>query len=459
MSRDPLPTARQTAWKTLNECDVLSHDTAEVLNRHLARSDRPAQATDLVFGVIRHRITLDRILTRCARIDTKRVKPTQWNLLRLGAYELVFAPQTADYAIINEAVEIANRTRSKKTGGFINAVLRKVQRAIESRQAPLQGAAKSRAIPQNAETGCLFKDDLLPDPAQDVVSYLNTAYSVPQRLVHEWVAAYGRRQTEDLCLASNRAPSVMAWPNTLCVTAEELAARLHDETVACEQVADCVRIHSAGRMNRYRAYLEGLFYVQDTTAASAVKLLDPQPDWTVLDLCAAPGGKSMALAMLTGDAGVILSTDANSKRLSRIRENIKRLRLQSVEVVPYNHIDKVVSKEKKLDAILLDVPCSNTGVLARRVEARWRWNPEMVTKLQQMQQDLLKQAAAMARPGTRILYSTCSIQPDENTRQVQAFLAANKQYKLLDEKLTLPALQTKDAPDHDGGYAAVLEKK
>jgi 16S rRNA (cytosine967-C5)-methyltransferase len=452
-------TARNTAWKALNQCDILRHDTAAVLNQLLSRSDRPAQATDIVFGVIRNRAAIDRVLTQCASIDSDRVKPSQWNLLRIGVYELVYAPDTADYAIINEAVELAAKAGSKKAGGFINAVLRNVQRAIQNRQTPYTSDNRRRMIPQTPQSGCLFKNELLPDPDKETTQYFSTAFSMPQLLVNEWLRAFGTEQTREICFASNRHPSVIAQPNTLWVTTEALSKKLDNEHLSNERFEDVLRIRGTGKMNTSRAYLEGLFYIQDTTASEAVKLLEPQPDWTVLDLCAAPGGKCAALAMGMRDQGMILATDIDAKRLGHVRENAKRLRLQSVEIVPHNRAEHATQKQKRLDAIVLDVPCSNTGVLARRVEARWRWKPEAVAALQKIQQDLLKQAAALARPGTKILYSTCSIQPGENQHQVQRFLFEHKQFSLLSEKLTLPTSATEITCDHDGGYAALLQMK
>jgi 16S rRNA (cytosine967-C5)-methyltransferase len=459
MSPEAILTARNAAWKTLNKCDIFRHDTADVLNRLLVRTDRPAQATDIVYGVIRNRNTLDHILTKCATIDPARVKRPQWNLLRMGVYELVYCPDTADYAIINETVDLAAHKSSKKAAGFVNAVLRNVQRNIADRDARSNTANRRQLVSHTPEAGCLFNIDLLPDPNKEPIQHFSVAFSIPQALVREWLSAYGPEQTRAICIASNRQPSVIVQPNTLRTTAEELAEQLSQEAVSNERVGDSVRVRGAGKLNKTSVYLNGSFYVQDPTAAEAISLLNPQPGWTVLDLCAAPGGKSIKLALLTQDTGQILASDADSKRLHRIRENVKRLRLQSVEILPYNRVEQGVQKQKQLDAIVLDVPCSNTGVLARRVEARWRWKPEAVKNLQKIQQGLLQKAGDWTRPQTKVLYSTCSIQPDENQQQIRQFLADHPQFVLLDEKLTFPALGNGDKPDRDGGYAAVLQKK
>jgi 16S rRNA (cytosine967-C5)-methyltransferase len=459
MAAPRLLTARNTAWKALNQCNIFKHDTAEVLSRLLGRTDRPAQATDIVFGVIRNRGTIDHILKKCSALDLKRVKPSQWNLLRIGVYELVYAPKTADYAILNEAVELARQAGSKKGAGFINAVLRNVQRAIENRQSSLDAKRLRRTVLQSPESGCLFNNDIMPDPDKETTSYFSAAFSIPQPLINEWLKAFGKEKTQAICFASNRSPSVVLQPNTLRATVADLAQKLQEEGVLNERLNDMIRIRGTGRINTGRAYLDGLFFIQDATAANAIKTLAPSPGWNIVDLCAAPGGKCMASGVRIRDKGVILASDVDAKRLAKVRENAKRLGLESIEIVPQSRLEQTVRKLKKLDAIILDVPCSNTGVLARRVEARWRWKPESVESLRTIQKDLLHQAAGLARPKTKILYSTCSIQPEENDGQIQEFLSQHNRFTLLTEKLTLPSVKTPNAFDHDGGYVAVLQSK
>jgi len=452
-------TARAAAWKALNQCDIFKHDTAEVLGQLLSRTDRPAQATDIVFGVIRNRGTIDHILKKCSALDSARVKPLQWNLLRMGVYELVYAPKTAEYAVINEAVQLSRQASSKKGAGFINAVLRNVQRAIENRQSSLDAKHLQQIVPQTPEFGCLFSDDIFPDPKTDAVAYFRAAFSLPQPLVQEWLKAFGEEKTRRICFASNRHPSIILQPNTLRTMAADLVEKLQEEGIFNECLNGMIRIQGTGKINAGLAYLDGLFFIQDITAANAISALAPAPDWTILDMCAAPGGKCMASAIHMQDKGMILASDADSRRLSKVRGNAKRMRFQSIETVPASRLEQAVQKLKRLDAIILDVPCSNTGVLARRVEARWRWNPEAVKNLQKIQRELLLKAVSFARPQTKILYSTCSIQPEENVGQIQWFLSQNKSFTLLNEKEVLPSIRTPHAFDHDGGYAALLQSK
>jgi len=175
----------------------------------------------------------------------------------------------------------------------------------------------------------------------------------------------------------------------------------------------------------------------------------------MLDFCAAPGTKTAQLAELTGDKAKIIATDTNKKRLEKVSESIARLGLSSISTIDYDGLQKDASAKVSFDAVVLDVPCSNTGVLAKRVEARYRIKPGTIKKLAKTQTELLQTAAAMTKPKGKICYSTCSIQKDENAEIVKNFLQRNPDFELENEELTLPAA---GAFDHDGGYAAILKR-
>jgi 16S rRNA (cytosine967-C5)-methyltransferase len=454
-------TARKTAWLVLNQCDITRHDTGEQLNEYLPNTDRPAQATDIVFGVIRNRLAIDNVIKHCGSVEPARVKPGLWNLLRIGTYELVYASKTAEYAILNEVCDLAGAKGTTRTVGFINAVLRAVQKKILTRQAPLAGADPQTVLPQDNQTGCVFTEKMLPNLHNDPVNYYSLAFSLPTWLISRWIEVYGSEKTRQICEACNRHPSVVAQPNTCCTTTEKLAEQLAAAGIEWDMDAEkkmlCIR--HTGQITKIQAFLDGFFTIQDPTAAEAMVLLNPQPGWTLVDLCAAPGGKSIALAMLMQDTGTILASDSDSDRLQKVRRNIERMRLNAIEIVKPKELDRAVQKLKSLNAVILDVPCSNTGVLARRVEARWRLQKNSLDTLLKTQQQLLTKAAAWCRPKTHIVYSTCSIEPAENQQQIQQFLKQHSSFALLNEKLTLPTLKTPISFDRDGGYVAVLRQK
>jgi 16S rRNA (cytosine967-C5)-methyltransferase len=217
------------------------------------------------------------------------------------------------------------------------------------------------------------------------------------------------------------------------------------------------RIKSPSDVTQLPGFAAGLFTIQDITASKPVRTLNPQPGWMILDLCAAPGTKTTQLAEATSDTAKIVATDIDSRRLEMVRENTARLGIKSVDIVPYEELFGIADPQiaNFFDCILLDVPCSNTGVLAKRIEARFRINPAAIKKLVSIQAELLETAAELVRPAGKICYSTCSIQKDENSELIEDFLKKNKNFTLEKQKLTLPSAEE---PDHDGGYAAILTK-
>jgi len=201
---------------------------------------------------------------------------------------------------------------------------------------------------------------------------------------------------------------------------------------------------------------QGLFTVQDVTASQPLRTLAPQPAQTILDLCAAPGTKTTQLAELTGDSAKIVATDIDSRRLEKVKKNTARLGISSVETIAYEQLSQKTAEVGPFDSILLDVPCSNTGVLAKRPEVRYRIEPGTIKELAKVQARLLETAAAMVKPKGKICYSTCSIQKCENSELVRCFLRENRGFELESEKLILPSAETIDC---DGGYMAIITKK
>jgi 16S rRNA (cytosine967-C5)-methyltransferase len=266
-----------------------------------------------------------------------------------------------------------------------------------------------------------------------------------------------------ICFASNRKPGIYLKPNGLKTTTKNLTEKFKQVCIEYEIIdnnpesntdsyeSSMIKIKSPSSITELPGFSEGLFTVQDITASRVVRMLRPQSYWTILDLCAAPGVKATQLAEFTGDSAKIVATDIDSERLKKVKENITRLDIKSVEVVPYDRIPT-----SKFDCVLLDVPCSNTGVLARRVETRYRITQNVVKKLTKTQQGLLNTAASMLKPNGIICYSTCSIQKEENNNLIRDFLEENPNFTLYFEKLTL---QTAQQFDCDGGYMAILALK
>ncbi|HPD46464.1 MAG TPA: 16S rRNA (cytosine(967)-C(5))-methyltransferase RsmB [Anaerohalosphaeraceae bacterium] len=461
MSEPAGQTARRVALEVLNRCDRRRGDSRQVLHEHIETIQATgvkAAATDMVYGVLRNRALLDKLISRCSGLPGGRIRMNLRNILRIGMYELVYSPATPEHAAVNEAVNLAHAAGGRKGAGFVNAVLRNAARMISRRSAPLRDAAARRCIPYDVVTGCEFGEDILPDPMSDTAAYLAEAYSLPQWLVEDWLQHHGAEAARRICAASNRRPGIYVQPNTLRTTAEELFNIFSAAGVACDIVAGGtmlkLRAHTA--IESLPGYGEGLFIVQDPTAAGVVKMLAAAPGQTVLDLCAAPGGKTVGLAQLMQDRGRIVATDIDAERLGMVAENCRRLGITIVECAAQDRLAEAVASSAHWDAVLVDVPCSNTGVLARRPEVRLRLTPGAIQSLAGVQLRLLEQAAAIVSPGGRICYSTCSIQTSENIEVVETFLRRHPAFHPERQELTLPFVAEDLSFDFDGGFVAVL---
>lgn len=452
-AQSPKP-ARLIAAEVLNQFDPKRNYAGPILAELLPQTQEKQRATDLVYGTIRNRSAIDRVIATFSGRPVQRIPIKPLDIIRLAGYELIYCPEIPVYSIVNEAVESAKLIGRDKQTGFVNAVLRQITRHITNRNAELSQVDLTTALPQTPVSCCEFDSNLLPDPKHSPADYLAAAFSLPKWLMSEWLSEYGLEETRQICFASNRRPSIYIRPNALKITAQELAEHFRRADIDHEMVpkVEMIRIKSPQDVTQLSGFAEGLFTVQDITASQAVMLLQPQANWTILDLCAAPGTKTTQLAELTGNSAKIVATDINSQRLERVKENIHRLGIKSVRTVEYEKL----SKNSKFDAVLLDVPCSNTGVLARRVESRYRLRQNTIADLSQTQTELLQKAAALVKPGGKICYSTCSIQKPENSDLVRQFLQHNPDFKLELEKLILPSAEQFD---HDGCYVAILSKK
>ncbi|HIJ51855.1 MAG TPA: hypothetical protein HPP66_01730 [Planctomycetes bacterium] len=461
-------TARQIATAVLNQFDPKHNYAAPILSKMLQQTNEKQRATDLVFGTIRNRIVIDDVITQFADCPVERIQPRLLNIIRVASFELIYSPQTPEYSIVNEAVSVAKALAAKKQTGFVNAVLLQITRHIQNRRIPLSQANPKKAIPQSTATGCQFDTDILPAPEASPTDYLSTAFSLPKWLITDWLNEFSLEQVRQICFAGNRRPSIYIRPNTLTITTQQLAKKFSQADIDFEIIPDVIpaeaeirisnnvdasmiKIGSPRAITELPGFTEGLFTIQDITASLPAWLLEPQPEWTILDLCAAPGTKTTQLAELTEDSAKIIATDIDAERLKSVEENIIRLGITCVNIVPYGQIPN-----SKFDCVLLDVPCSNTGVLAKRIEIRYRINTEAIKQLSQTQGNLLTAAAKMIRPNGKICYSTCSIQKAENSRLIKDFLLKNPCFELESELLTLPSV---NGIDHDGGYVAIIARK
>jgi 16S rRNA (cytosine967-C5)-methyltransferase len=464
MSRPQL-SLRQVVWQILNHFSAARHNSAELIEKYDAAVSNRAGLTDITLGIIRNSVFIDNLVTQISIQPKSNIPEKTLNCLRIAVYELIFSDQP-DYAVVSEAVTLAKKIGSKKSAGFVNAVLRKICASIKNKRADLKTADPKKTLPLAPAVGCEFDIDILPDPAENFAQYLSNAFSLPLWLIEQWLAQFGDEKTADICFASNRRPAVYARTNKLKITPQKLVEILKTQDIDCDLIEKykMARLNKPGNISELDAFRKGLFTIQDITSSLVVPLLNPQPGWKVFDICAAPGTKTTQIAELMNDKGLIIATDKDNARLVKLDENIRRLGITSVRIMDYEAFLKDLSLRSSADAVLLDVPCSNSGVLARRPEVRFRITLKKVHELAQTQKQLLNLAASLVTAGGRICYSTCSILSGENNEIVRAFISQQPQFSLEKENLVLPSASSEPAEaagtyDFDGGYVAIVVRK
>ena len=417
-----------------------------IQKREVSPQDRRL-ATELVFGVIRRQATLDALIAPHVSRPRRKVETEIWTLLRIGTYQLAFLAGIAEHAAVHETVELAKRN-NKRWGGFVNAVLRKVAAALTDDVLSLPTAD---GIPLADGRYRLLTQKLFPDPEENPAGYFAEAFSFPTWLAKRWAARFDADELFRLGRHFNAPATLTLRINRLRSTRDELLAELKQAGIKAKagRHGDAVRLAETGRVEDLPGFADGRLSVQDETAMQAATLLDPQPGQRVLDLCAAPGTKTGHIAELMNDAGEIVAADVSEERLASVAENIARLGLKSVQIAPIGPQGAGLP-DGTFDAILLDVPCSNTGVLGKRPEVRWRITPADLKELTVTQTNLLSLALDRLRPAGRLVYSTCSIEPEENEQVVQSALAGRDGLSLAESRLHLPG------DPSDGGFQALI---
>ena len=450
--------ARTAASEVLYLTDPSKGSISSGLNQGLAKTSEKQKCLDLVYGTLRNGRLINTIIAHFGRCPVRRISKRLLSIVRPAVYELVFCPDAPDYAVVNEAVNSARRYGGRKSTGFVNAVLRSIERHIKVRQTKIIDVDTQAVVRVGTDTGCLFDEPFLPHPQTESAEYLSQSFSLPPWMINKWLAEFSMEDTMEVAQAGNRRPGIYLRVNLLNCQQAALLDELREHKIQCESLAaNMIRVHGAGDVTGLPGFRQGQFTVQDLCAAGVVPTFAPQKNEAVfLDLCAAPGTKTTHLAEVTGDRTTIVATDIQAERLANVRDNIHRLGLQSVRVLDYDKVQDYVQQHGLFDGVLLDVPCSNTGVMARRPEIRYRLHQGDIDKLTRTQAGLLDKAVAFIKPNGRLCYSTCSILEEENQDQVKAFLAKYPAFILAQERLTLPTVR---GPDHDGGYVAVLERR
>jgi len=393
----------------------------------LSAADR-GLCQELVYGVVRWQTTLDWLIAR--KTAGRQQKATLQDLLRLGLYQIFWLDRIPPHAAVHETVEQAKQAGFGPQSGFINAVLRGFLREAE-------------------ETKRLLGELKTSQPA--------LGYSHPEWLVARWLAQVGQDPTRQLLEWNNTPPKTYARVNMLKTTAEKLLPRWREEGVEYDFFhrdwtgeSLMFELKSHPPLGALASFLAGDFYIQDPSTLLAVRELEPRPGETVLDLCAAPGGKTTFIAQLMNNQGRIVAHDIAPDRMNLVQQNSTRLGVTCVETT--SNLSSGVG-DQQFDKVLVDAPCSNTGVVRRRVDLRWRIKPEEIQRLCDAQIELLQQAARYVRSGGVLVYSTCSLETEENAGVTAKFLEQSPGFALERARALTPF-----SDGVDGAYVTRLRR-
>lgn len=428
--------ARELALKVLVDVEERESYANLALGAVLDKSgagklDR-AFATELVYGTLRVRNTLDWALGRYLRRPLSGLSAPVRNILRLGAYQILFMDRVPDSAAVNESANLARRHGHAGVVKFVNGVLRNLARG---------------------------KDSLVyPDPAQHPVEHIALRHSHPAWLVRRWLAEFGYAQTVALCEANNRPAPNTVRVNTLKTDPATLAGQLRSLGVGVQPgryARDCLQLDGFVSLGDLPPFQQGLFQVQDESSILVGQAVGPEPGARVIDVASAPGGKATHLAQLMQNRGEILALDVHEHKIKLIRENCRRLGVDIVRPLLADARALPGEYAGWADYVLVDAPCSGLGVLRRRPDARWRKSEEQVGQLAQLQAEILHAVARTLKPGGVLVYSTCTITREENLGQVEAFLQAHQDFYAEPLAGLLPG-DLDHAGTMDRGYVQIL---
>lgn len=400
--------AREAALLTLNTCQRQGGWSDGALKKQLAAGGlegrEAALATQLCFGVVQNEMLLDFYISKFSNIPLRRMESKVIQALRLGLYQMLFLSKIPQSAAVNCSVELT-RTHCKnpRAPGMVNAILRSLQRNLN--QLP--------TIPQN-----------------DLAEYFSILYSHPVWLVEELLPLLGSEGTAEFLQANNSQPPMTAMVNTTKAAAQEATELLAEQGVEVTPhpwLENCLILNKTGNLERLDAYEQGLFYVQDPASRLMALASGAAPGMRVLDMCAAPGGKSFAAAIQMDNQGEVISCDLHPHKKKLIQAGADRLGLSIIK--PMTADGKVRREEwvSAFDLVLVDAPCSGLGVIRKKPDIRYK-DPKPLEDLPQVQQAILENATGYVKPGGVLMYSTCTILPRENGEIVSAFLEKHPEF-------------------------------
>lgn len=409
MSVNPREAAIKALYKIEKDGAYLNKAVLEA--SHGCEPRDRALVNELVSGVYRNRLRLDFIICSYSKIRLKKLSVWVLCILRSGVYQLVMMDKIPPSAACNEAVKLAAKYAHSSAKGYVNGVLRTVSRNLEA----------------------------LPEPGKDnKIEYLSVMYSCPEWLTQKLFKQFGEDKCTEILRGSLKPQPASIRINTLKTDAKQLAEMLRTEGTEAEQdldVPQCMHIRGAIDVYNSAAYSEGYYTLQNINSMRAALALNPKSGDTVIDVCAAPGGKTTHIAELMGDKGKVIAFDVHPHKIELIENAAKRLGLSCISAREHNSETAIAELRGMADGVLADVPCSGIGVIGKKPDIKWNRKPDDVVILCEIQRNILSAAAEYVKPGGILVYSTCTILSEENEEQTERFLREHSDFKKDFEKL------------------------
>ena len=421
---------RKTAYNTLMDVESKKAYSNLALNHQIriTKPTSPAFVRELVYGVLERKLTLDYYLDQLVDQGIDSLKNQELTILRMGLYQIGYMESVPEYAAVNESVSLARRyCRSK--AGLINGVLREyLNRRIRMR---------------------------LPERDEDEIKYLSVKYSYAPWIIEKWLDFYKMDFVEKLMEAGNQKPPMTIRYNWLKIVKEDLVKQLEERGYEVEEGKLCknsLNVKGSGLLDT-EFYKMGLFTPQDESSTLVAEKLDPKHGDLVIDVCAAPGGKATAIAERMNNTGKIIASDIYRRRLDQVDREARRLGIVNIESQAWDGTRVNSEFVEKADRVLVDVPCSGLGVVRRKPEIKYMEKTKELDRLPEKQLAILSASSEYVKPFGTLVYSTCTINPDENEKVVNAFLKKYTWFKKEERTLLLPNVN-----GTDGFFICVMKR-
>lgn len=445
---------REIALKTLVSIEQEKSYSNIILNKMIKENSKilsekdKAFISELVYGIISMKLTLDEIIKKYSNIKIKKISIWILNVLRMGTYQIIFLDKVPKSAAVNESVNLAKRYGHKASSNFVNAILRKINKSDYNEL-------------------FLIKND---------IERISKTRSMPEWIIKELLKDRNIEEVDKICKNLNNRPKVQIRVNTLKTTKEELETILQKEDIKCSRIEEMPNFLDSNIKNieNFEYFKKGYFTVQDISAGLTAEILSPKENEIILDACAAPGGKTTYMAELMKNKGEVIAWDIHKHRVDLIKENANRLGIDIIKAETQDSTKFNPKYENYFDKILLDVPCLGIGVIKRKPDIKWQKSEKDIQEIVDLQFKILENISRYLKPGGFLVYSTCSILKEENEEQIEKFLEKHSEYERvsIDEINTLGNIEdikkkfTKNGyfkiePDEskDGFFIEKLRKK